>query len=58
MKGTKMDTQELKPVDDMTDRELLVELVSTVRALNAAATQLQNSGVMGMLGNVLGGKRR
>lgn len=53
-----MDTQELKPVDDMTDRELLVELVSTVRALNAAATQLQNSGVMGMLGNVLGGKRR
>lgn len=45
-------------VENMTDRELLVELVSTVRELKASVAQFQSGGMGRMLAGLLpNGKR-
>lgn len=49
-------TVQRKEISDMSDRELLEEIVFTCRAAQDAMTQLQNSGgPMKMLANMMNG---
>lgn len=46
-----------KPIEEMTDHELLVELVTTVRGLAAAFAEVQSQGMGGIMKMMMGGKK-
>jgi hypothetical protein len=45
----------LKPLDELSDRELLEELVMSMRTVGMALTQLQKAGPMGMMKMMMSG---
>jgi hypothetical protein len=45
----------LKPIDELSDRELLEELVISMRTVGMALTQLQKAGPLGMMKMMMSG---
>lgn len=44
----------MKPVDEMTDRELMEEIVLSMRTVGSALAQFQTMGPMGMMKMMMG----
>jgi hypothetical protein len=45
----------LRPIEELSDRELLEELVMSMRTVGMALTQLQKAGPMGMMKMMMSG---